>query len=71
MPKTNEEWSNFHKVNENNMQKTYHCDEGYYKDGNKLYIAGTRDFQDVMDWRRIPLGSFKDSKIHKNVEPYF
>ena len=63
MPKADDEWKLFHKTNEDNMQKAYQSKEGYYKDKNKLYIAGTRDFQHVLDWRRIPLGTFKDNKI--------
>jgi len=70
-PQTDEEWKAFHKTNETNMNKAYASPEGYFKDGNKLYIAGTRDAYDVMDWIRIPLGSFKNSKIYKNIEPVF
>jgi triacylglycerol esterase/lipase EstA (alpha/beta hydrolase family) len=70
-PQTDEEWKAFHKTNEINMQKAYAAPEGYFKDGNKLYIAGTRDTQDVMDWIKIPLGSFRNSKIYKNIEPVF
>ena len=58
-----------HRINEDNMQQTYQSEEGYYNDYNKLYIAATKN-QDVMDWRRIPLGTFKDSKIYRNAEPY-
>jgi hypothetical protein len=70
-PQTDEEWKAFHKTNETNMKKAYAAPEGYFKDGNKLYIAGTRDANDVMDWIKIPLGSFKNSKIYKNIEPVF
>ena len=70
-PKTSEEWSTFHKMNEDGMKKAYESKEGYYIDGNKLYISGTRDMQDVMDWVKIPLGDFENSKIYKNIEPVF
>ena len=70
-PQTEQEWSDFHKNNEINMVKAYASPEGYYKDNNKLYIAGTRDIQDVLDWVKIPLGTFKNSKIYKNIEPVF
>ena len=70
-PQTEQEWIDFHKNNEINMVKAYASPEGYYKDNNKLYIAGTRDIQDVLDWVKIPLGTFKDSKIYKNIEPVF
>ena len=70
-PKTDEEWKAFHKMNEEGMKKAYESPNSYYKDGNKLYIAGTKDIGDVMDWAKIPLGNFKDSKIYKNIKPVF
>ena len=62
-PKTINEWRDFHKTNEEGMKKAYEKPEGYHIEGNKLFIAGTRDFRDVMDWYKIPFGTFKDSKI--------
>ena len=70
-PVTQDEWLKFHKTNEEGMDKAYKSKEGYHIDGNKLFIAGTRDIQDVMDWPKIPLGMFQYSKIYKNVEPVF
>ncbi len=70
-PKTEKEWRDFHKMNEEGMKKAYEKPEGYHIEGNKLFIAGTRDFNDVMDWPKIPLGRFKDSKIYKNIEPIY
>jgi hypothetical protein len=70
-PQTEDEWQKFHKMNEDGMKKAYESKEGYYKDNNKLFIAGTRDVQDVLDWPKIPLGTFQKSKIYKNVEPVF
>ena len=35
------------------------------------YLSLERDFSDVMDWPKIPLGTFKDSKIYKNIDPVF
>ena len=70
-PTTEEEWRSFHKRNEEGMKKAYASKEGYFKDGNKLYVAGTRDMQDVFDWAKIPLGIFRKSKIYKNIEPVF
>ena len=70
-PKTDEEWKQFHKMNEEGMKKAYESKEGYYKDNNKLFIAGTRDMGDVLDWGKIVLGTFKDSKIYKNAEDIF
>ena len=68
MPKSDDEWEQFHKTNEDNMQKAYQSKEGYYKDSNKLYIAGTTDLQDVMDWPKIPLGMVSQSKKCKNLK---
>jgi hypothetical protein len=70
-PKSEDEWKSFHTTNEEGMRKSYEAPEGYYKEGNKLFIAGTRDIQDVMDWPKIPLGMFKDSKIYKNADEVF
>ena len=70
-PTTNDEWLKFHKMNEEGMSKAYNSKEGYFRDGNKLFIAGTQGIQDVFDWAKIPLGTFRKSKIHKNIEPIF
>ena len=70
-PTNPNEWKEFHKINEEGMKKAYSNPEGYHIEGNKLFIAGTRDFNDVMDWYKIPVGTFKDSKIYKNIEPIF
>ena len=70
-PKSDEEWKAFHKMNEEGMKKAYESPNSYYKDGNKLYIAGTKDMTDVMDWGKIVTGNFKDSKIYKNIKPVF
>ena len=63
-PKTQTEWTNFHKMNENGIKLAYQKPEGYHIDGNKLYIAGTRGLTDVMDWYKIPLGTFSSSHIY-------
>ena len=49
-PTTDEEFKAFHKTNEDGLKKAYAAPEGYFQDGKKLYIAGTRDMNDVMDW---------------------
>ena len=58
-------------MNEEGIKKACEKPEGYHIENNKLYIAGTRDFNDVMDWYKIPMETFKDSKIYKNIEPVF
>ena len=70
-PKTILEWQTFHKTNEDGMKIAYSKPEGYHIEGNKLFIAGTRDLRDVYDWAKIPFVTFKDSKIYKNIEPVF
>ena len=63
-PKTQTEWSNFHKMNEDGIKQAYNKPEGYHIEGNKLYIAGTRGLSDVLDWYKIPLGTFNSSHIY-------
>ena len=63
-PKSQTEWTNFHKMNEDGIKQAYQKPEGYHIDGNKLYIAGTRGLTDVMDWYKIPLGTFSSSHIY-------
>ena len=70
-PQTDQECKEFHKTNKINMDKAYASPEGYLKDNNKLSIAGTRDVQDVLDWVKIPMGTFRNVKIYKNIEPVF
>ena len=70
-PRTDEEYRDFHKMNEDGLKKAYATPEGYYKDGNKLYIAGTRDSHDVYDWSKIVAGSFRNSEIYKNADEVF
>ena len=70
-PTTPEGWKAFHQANEAGMQKAYSSPDGLYKDGGKLFIAGTRGAGDVMDWPKIALGTFKGSKIYKRAEPAF
>lgn len=53
------------------MRQAYASPDGLHKDGDTLYIAGTRGASDVMDWWRIPAGRFKDSAIYKRAEPAF
>jgi hypothetical protein len=70
-PTTDEGWKQFHKTNEEGMKKAYDSTEGYYKQDNKLYIAGTKDLHDVYDWAKIPLGTFNESKIYKNIDKVY
>ena len=67
-PNTPEEYKAFHKTNEDGIKKAYEASEGYFKDGNKLYIAGTKDIADVLDWGKLVAGDYKNSKIYKNAD---
>jgi hypothetical protein len=70
-PNTSEEWEQFHQMNERGIKKAYDSSEGYFKQDNKLFIAGTRDLHDVYDWAKIPLNDFENSKIYKNADAIF
>ena len=67
-PNTPEEYKAFHKTNEGGIKKAYEASDGYFKDGNKLYLAGTRDITDVIDWGKLVAGNYKNSKIYKNAD---
>jgi hypothetical protein len=70
-PTTDEGWSQFHKTNEEGMKKAYDSEDGYFKQDNKLFIAGTKDLHDVYDWSKLVLGNFNESKIYKNADKIF
>ena len=67
-PKTEAEFSAFHKITEDGINTAYSKPEGYHIQDNKLFIAGTRDMGDVLDWTKLPMGTFNTSKIYKNAE---
>ena len=70
-PTTPEGWQAFHLRNEDGMRQAYASPDGLHKQGSTLYIAGTRGVSDVMDWWRIPTGTFQGSEIYKRAEPVF
>lgn len=70
-PTTQEGWQEFHKQNEAGMSKAYASPDGLWKEGGRLYIAGTRGVSDVLDWPKIALGTFKNSEIYRRAEPAF
>jgi hypothetical protein len=67
-PTTDEGWKQFHKTNEDGIKHAYESPEGFYKNDNTLFLAGTKDMEDVKDWAKIPFGNFKDSKIYRNAD---
>ena len=70
-PQNDDDWKQFHKINEEGINKAYAEPSGIHIQDNKLFIAGTRDFTDVMDWGKLPMGTFNKSKIYKNAEKAF
>ena len=67
-PKTEATFSAFHNITEDGINMAYSKPEGYHIQDNKLFIAGTRDMGDVIDWTKLPMGTFSKSKIYKNAE---
>ena len=70
-PTTEEGWVEFHKINEEGMKLAYASKEGYHIDNNRLFISGTRDLTDILDWSKIVTKNFKNSKIYKNADKVF
>ena len=66
-PSTDAEWREFHRENEEGMRRAYAAESGLHQEGGKLFVAGTRSFQDVADWPRIPLGTFAKSHIYQRA----
>ena len=66
-PSTAAEWREFHRENEEGMRRAYAAESGLHQEGGKLFVAGTRSFQDVADWPRIPLGTFAKSHIYQRA----
>lgn len=53
------------------LQRAYDTQSGLYQHGNNLYIAGTRDFRDVMDDLKLPFDKgAKNSKRYDDVKKY-
>ena len=40
----------------------------YLPHNGTMYIGGTQTFEDVADWRLIPINKFKQSKIYKRAD---
>ena len=61
--------SNFHNTNKLGLGKAYASDSSTHIDGDTLFIAGTKTYQDVFsDWIKIPLGLTKYTKRYKEAE---
>ena len=46
----------FHKQNENGLQRAYNSPNSLYKNNDTLYIASTKNARDVYDDIKIPFG---------------
>ena len=51
------------------LSRAYSSPQGLYRDGNILYIAGTRSFADVMDDMRIPLNDTVHTQRYRDAVP--
>ena len=51
------------------LSRAYASPKGLYRDGNILYIAGTRTFADVLDDLRIPLNDTVHSQRYRDALP--
>ena len=50
------------KVNEDGINIAYSKPEGYQIQDNKLFVAGTRNMGDIIDWAQRPMGTFEKMK---------
>ena len=51
------------------LSRAYASPQGLYRDGNVLYIAGTRSFADVIDDLRIPFNDTIHSQRYRDAVP--
>ena len=53
------------------LKRAYETKSGLYQHGNNLYIAGTRDFRDVIDDSKLPFDKgARNSKRYEEVKQY-
>ena len=55
---------------EDNLQRAYESPDGLYRDGDHLYVAGTRNLGHVLEWYKIPFHRLRNSEIYQNMEKY-
>ena len=54
------------------LERAYQTRDGLYQHGNNLYVAGTRDFRDVIDDLKLPFDrGAKNSKRYAAVKKVF
>ena len=52
------------------LKRAYEDPDGIYRDGETLYIAGTKSFQDVVDDVKLPLYQTRNTKRYKDVDKF-
>ena len=52
------------------LKKAYEDPKGIYRDGETLYIAGTKSFQDAVDDLKLPFYQTKNTKRYKDVDNF-
>ena len=52
------------------LKRAYENPDGIYRDGETLYIAGTKSFQDAVDDLKIPFYQTRNTKRYKDVDKF-
>ena len=52
------------------LKRAYEDPDGIYRDGQTLYIAGTKSFQDAIDDLKLPFYQTRDTKRYKDVDNF-
>ena len=52
------------------LERAYSSPDGLYRDGDHLYVAGTRTLSHVGEWWKIPFHRVRNSEIYQNMDKY-
>lgn len=52
------------------LERAYSSPDGLYRDGDHLYVAGTRNFGHFLEWYKIPFQQVQNSEIYQNMDKY-
>ena len=52
------------------LKRAYEDPDGIYRDGETLYIAGTKTFSDAIDDLKLPLYQTRNTKRYKDVDKF-
>ena len=55
---------------EEGLNRAYSSPDGLYRDGDHLYVAGTRNFGHFLEWYKIPFQQVQNSEIYQNMDNY-